>query len=89
MRGLRFQIRNADGQLEQLVVEAERALVGSGAHCEIRLPVDQARVEHVLIELGPAGIFARALSFEPSPTSSHSWSQGSKVPCSTRDYPWS
>lgn len=67
-RVLRFQIRLHTGQVEQLNVEAERCLIGSGAHCEIRLPVDQARVEHVLIELGPAGIFARALSFEPPPT---------------------
>jgi hypothetical protein len=49
-------------------MEAERVLIGSGAHCEIRLPVDQARVEHVLIELGPAGVFARALNFDPPPT---------------------
>lgn len=68
MRVLRFQIRDAQGRVDQLNVEGDRALLGSGAHCEIRLPVDEARVEHVLIELGPAGIFARALSFEPSPT---------------------
>jgi len=67
MRQIRFQIRLHTGQVEQLSIEAERVLIGSGAHCEIRLPVDQARVEHVLIELGPAGIFARALSFEPPP----------------------
>lgn len=68
MRQLKFQIRLHTGQIEQLSIEAERVLVGSGAHCEIRLPLDQARVEHALIELGPAGIFARALSFEPPPT---------------------
>lgn len=68
MRTLKFQIRLHTGGVEQLAIEAERVLIGSGAHCEIRLPVDQARVEHVLIELGPAGIFARALSFEPPPT---------------------
>lgn len=68
MRVLRFQIRLHTGQVEQLQVESERVLIGSGAHCEIRLPIDQARVEHVLIELGPAGIFARALNFEPPPT---------------------
>ncbi|MBX3189253.1 MAG: hypothetical protein KF819_19675 [Labilithrix sp.] len=68
MRTLKFQIRLHTGQVDQLQVEAERVLIGSGAHCEIRLPVDQARVEHVLIELGPAGIFARALNFEPPPT---------------------
>lgn len=67
MRVLKFQIRLHTGQVDQLNVEAERVLIGSGAHCEIRLPVDQARVEHVLVELGPAGMFARALSFEPPP----------------------
>jgi hypothetical protein len=68
MRTLKFQIRLHNGQVDQLSMEAERVLIGSGAHCEIRLPVDQARVEHVLIELGPAGIFARALNFDPPPT---------------------
>jgi len=68
MRTLRFQIRLHTGQVDQLSMEAERVLIGSGAHCEIRLPVDQARVEHVLVELGASGIFARALNFEPPPT---------------------
>ena len=68
MRVLRFQIRLPSGQVDQLNVESERVLIGSGAHCEIRLPIDQARVEHCLIELGPAGVFARALNFEPPPT---------------------
>jgi len=68
MHVLKFQTRYPTGQVEQLSVESERVLIGSGAHCEIRLPVDQARVEHVLIELGPSGIFARALNFEPPPT---------------------
>lgn len=67
-RVLRFQIRLHTGQVEQLNVEAERVLIGSGAHCEIRLPIDQARSEHVLVELGPAGVFARALAFDPPPT---------------------
>ncbi len=68
MRVLKFQTRLPTGQLEQLSIESERVLIGSGAHCEIRLPLAEARVEHVLIELGPAGVFARALSFEPPPT---------------------
>ncbi len=68
MRVLRFQIRLPTGQIEQLNVESERVLIGSGAHCEIRLPLDQAAIEHVSIELGPAGVFARALNFQPSPT---------------------
>ncbi len=65
---LRFQIQHANGRQEQVTVEAERALIGSGAHCEIRLPIDQAQVEHILITVGAGGVFAQALSFEPQPT---------------------
>jgi hypothetical protein len=65
---LRFQIQHSNGRQEQVTVEAERALIGSGAHCEIRLPIDQAQVEHVLIQVGAGGVFAQALSFEPAPT---------------------
>lgn len=68
MRSLNFQIRLPSGKVEQIVVESERALLGSGAHCEIRLPLDQANLEHVLIEVGAAGIFATALNFDPPPT---------------------
>ncbi len=49
-------------------MDAERVLIGSGAHCEIRLPVDQAAIEHVLVQLGPAGATAEARSFNPPPT---------------------
>lgn len=68
MSTLRFQIQHANGRQEQVTVEAERALIGSGAHCEIRLPIDQAAVEHILIQVGAGGVFAQALSFEPAPT---------------------
>ncbi len=68
MATLKFQVKLPTGEVEHLSMEAGRVLIGSGAHCEIRLPVDQARVEHVLIEVGPAGLFVRALSFEPPPT---------------------
>ena len=68
MRVLKFQTRYPTGQVEQLSIESERVLIGSGAHCEIRLPLDQARVEHVLLEAHPQGVFVRALSFEPPPT---------------------
>jgi hypothetical protein len=65
---LRFQIRYPNGQMEQLQVEAERVLVGSGAHCEIRLPIDQAAMESVRVQRGAAGVWAEALSFDPPPT---------------------
>jgi hypothetical protein len=65
---LRFQIRHPNGQVEQLQVEAERVLIGTGAHCEIRLPLDQAALESVLIQRSAGGVYAQALSFEPPPT---------------------
>jgi hypothetical protein len=68
VRSLRFQTRFPTGHVEQVSIDADRVLVGSGAHCEIRLPIDQARVEHVLVEAAPNGLFVRALSFEPPPT---------------------
>ena len=68
MSTLRFQIQHSNGRQEVVNVEAERALIGSGAHCEIRLPIDQAQVEHILVQVGTGGIFVQALSFEPSPT---------------------
>ena len=49
MSGLEFKIRHPDGRLEELVVDSDRVRIGSGAHCEIRLPADHAAVEHVLV----------------------------------------
>lgn len=68
MSFLRFQIRHPTGQVEHLNVDGERVLVGSGAHCEIRLPIDQCAVEAVLVQRSASGVFAQALSFEPPPT---------------------
>jgi hypothetical protein len=62
-----FRIRYPDGKQEALTIDADRALVGSGAHCEIRLPVDAARVEHVSVQVSSAGVFAQALAFDPPP----------------------
>jgi hypothetical protein len=65
---LRFQIRHPNGQVEHLNVDGERVMIGSGAHCEIRLPIDQAALEAVLVQQTASGIYAKALSFDPPPT---------------------
>jgi len=49
LTGLQFRIQLPDGGPQQLLVDSDRVLIGSGAHCEIRLPGDQAAAEHVLI----------------------------------------
>lgn len=63
-----FQIRHHTGHLDTLAVDADRVLIGSGGHCDIRLNIDQARIEHVRVDVVPQGIFATAMSFEPPPT---------------------
>lgn len=63
-----FQIRLNTGQMETLSVDADRVLIGSGAHCDIRLAIDQARIEHIRVDVVPQGVFATAMSFEPPPT---------------------
>jgi hypothetical protein len=65
---LKFQIRHPNGQVEHLNVDGERVMIGSGAHCEIRLPIDQAALESVLVQQTSAGVYAKALSFDPPPT---------------------
>lgn len=67
MQALKFDIRHPDGRIEELRLDTDRAMIGSGAHCEIRLGLDQAGVEHIAIQLTPAGIFADARSFQPPP----------------------
>ena len=68
MKALRFLVRYPDGRGEELTIEADRVLIGSGAHCEIRLPVDQAAMEHVLVSMGPTSVMVEARAFEPPPT---------------------
>jgi hypothetical protein len=45
--GFRFRMQWPDGRQEQMLVDAERALIGSAAHCEVRLPPETAMHEHV------------------------------------------
>jgi hypothetical protein len=66
--GLQFRIRHPDGREEQLLVDSDRVLIGSGAHCEIRLPAAEAAVEHVLVTFLGGGVFATARALSPAPT---------------------
>ena len=68
MSFLKFQIRHPNGHIEHLNVDGERVMICSGAHCEIRLPIDQSALEAVLVSQTAAGIYAKALSFDPPPT---------------------
>ncbi|HEX3771480.1 MAG TPA: hypothetical protein VHV30_11465 [Polyangiaceae bacterium] len=64
---INFRVRHPAGKVDVLVTEAAKVLIGAGSHCEIRLPVGAARVEHVVIQMTPAGWRASARSFDPAP----------------------
>lgn len=68
MSALLVQVRHQSGQTDQVVVDAERVLIGSGAHCDIRLPTDQASLEHVALQGSEGGVYVQALAFDPPPT---------------------
>jgi hypothetical protein len=65
---LKFDIRYPTGHRELTVVEGERALIGSAAHCEVRLPMDQAAYEHLLIEVSGGTVRAEARAEHPPAT---------------------
>jgi hypothetical protein len=46
-QGFRFRLVYPDGRVEQVMVDSERALIGSASHCELRLPPEIAGHEHV------------------------------------------
>lgn len=68
MTALLVQIRAPNGTVEQMVVDGERVLIGSGAHCDIRLGMDQAALEHLTLTPTQGGVYVQALSFDPPPT---------------------
>ncbi len=65
MEEIRFEVRHPDGRRERLVVQASRATVGAGAHCDVRLAVDQAAAEHVVVELVADGVRFQGVASAP------------------------
>jgi hypothetical protein len=48
---IHFEVHHPSGQQETIRVEGERALIGSAAFCDVRLAIDQAAYEHILVEV--------------------------------------
>lgn len=67
MQALRIVTTYTDGRVEDFTLETANAMIGSDAHCEVRLPLDQAAAEHVFVQLTPAGVVLEARSYQPSP----------------------
>jgi hypothetical protein len=69
MSFLRLHIEQPHAPTEMIEVESEQVLIGSAAHCDVRLPPDHARPEHVRLYLGAGGaLWARTLDFHPHPS---------------------
>ncbi|MBL8719301.1 MAG: hypothetical protein JNL79_25165 [Myxococcales bacterium] len=66
--GLRFTVRYPEGRVEVLTVDSDKVLVGSGAHCEIRLPAEHAAVEHMEVTMSLGGANAQARAADRLPT---------------------
>lgn len=56
MEEIRFEVCHPDGRRERFVVPALHATIGSGAHCDVRLAVDQAASEHVIVAITQEGL---------------------------------
>ena len=69
------------GKITSYEIHGARVLVGSGAHCEIRLPQGMAAVEQLVIESRQGGVFAEARSLDPMPQLNGSpFTQGRLLP---------
>ena len=65
---IRFEILHPDGRKEVMAVDAERALIGSGGHCDIRLPMDQAAAVAVAVEIVGSTVRVETKAFNPPVT---------------------
>jgi hypothetical protein len=65
---IQFEVRHPSGKREAIAVEGERALVGSGSHCDVRLPMEDAAYEHVVIEALGGTLRAEARADDPKAT---------------------
>lgn len=65
---LQFEIRYPNGARESVIVEGERALIGSASFSDVRLPIDHSAHEHVLIEAVGGSLRVETKSDQPPVT---------------------
>jgi len=68
MTTLRFDITLPDGSKESVETDAERVLIGRGAHCEVCLGITDLATEHVAVEILGDTVRLVARAFAPPPT---------------------
>ncbi len=64
MSNCTFEIRYETGKTERIDVDGDRILIGSGAHCDLRLAPEVASWEHVVITFEGGSAVARVLPKE-------------------------
>jgi hypothetical protein len=62
---LKFRVEHPEQEADELIVEAGRALIGTGAHCEVRVGAGTAAREHADVVLDGEHVWVRALAAEP------------------------
>lgn len=65
MSTIKLEVQYPNGKREAVTVEGERALIGSASHCDLRLPMEEAADEHVLIEALGGTLRAEAKADQP------------------------
>ncbi len=68
MYTLRFLITRTNGTKETAAIDGKRAVIGHGAHCDVRLNLDEAAYEHVAIDCEGDEVFAAAMVAAPAVT---------------------
>ena len=63
--GIEFEVFLPDGRRDRFVADGEHLLIGSGAHCEVRLPVDLAAPEHVSVRVRNNHLLVEARASHP------------------------
>lgn len=63
-RSLRITLLRAGATLVDVDVDASSALLGSGGHCDVRVGPEYLGVEHLFLEIKPAGLFGEVRSTE-------------------------
>src|SRR5262245_11390762 len=66
MSTIQFEIRHENGRREAAAVDGDRALVGSAAHCDVRLPMEDAAGEQLLVEVGAEALRVEVKSAQPA-----------------------
>lgn len=62
MHSCSFEIHYENGKVETVVIDDDRVLVGSGAHCDIRLAPEIGAFEHLVLTAEESGFVARVIA---------------------------